>query len=139
MSQIPYNPMHALRKPVSEQRMHEILEKHKPKVEVVPTEPECSPTADGGNTSVAAGAASAENTLPALVWQKVNDWLMRTQCGRYRCRKYVPGESIDVDARPPKYQLEMLVADSWFYRCGPPLDSFKEARAAAQRHLEAQK
>lgn len=125
-----YQPMHAPRKEVSHERMAEILAKHKPKIEVRPAE-------HISTACVAAGAASAENTLPPLKWQKVNDWLMRTECGRYRCRKYIPGEvRIGEHNEVPKYQLEMLVSDLWFYRCGGPHDSFKAARAAAQKHLQ---
>jgi hypothetical protein len=116
--------------------MHAKLQnKLKQKVEVMPSEPGVVIPVRASDR-VDAGAASAENTLK---WEKVNDWLMRTACGRYRCRKYIPGESIDTDSGPPKYQLEMLVQDLWYYRCGPPVDSFKEAKAAAEKHMRVSK
>lgn len=133
MALTPYSPMHQapLATEADQRRMAEKLAKHsKPKVEVIASD------AVQSGSSVAAGAASAENT-PRLKWQKVNDWYAITECGRYRCHRYIPDEvRIGEHNEKELFQLEYRVGELWFYRLGPPYADKKEAAAAAQRHSE---
>ena len=124
--QAPYNPLHKPEKHVSDERMKAILAKHTNSRKAPPPK---SPAEHSSSASASAGAPSP------LVWQKVNDWLMRTSCGTFRCRKFIPGDANDPGA--PRYQLELLMEGRWHYKFGRPLESFKAAREAAEHHREA--
>jgi hypothetical protein len=61
------------------------------------------------------------------VWTKVNDWLLETDCGTYRCRKYRTGDDVMTDPGEIRYQLYGPNGQ----RLGPPQESF----AACKRWL----
>lgn len=64
-----------------------------------------------------------------LKWIRVNDWLMATECGRFRCRKFWNGGDAMIDPGELRYQL--YGPDGM--RVGPPCDSFAGARGYAER------
>ena len=57
----------------------------------------------------------------------MNDWLMVSECGRFRCRKFYLGDVLN-DPGECHYQL----FDERGMTCGPPELSFVEAK----RHAE---
>lgn len=61
---------------------------------------------------------SSPTTESLLEWVKVNNSVMETECGRFRCRRYFPGEVL-TDPGERCYQLYKRGI-----RCGPPLASF---------------
>lgn len=66
-----------------------------------------------------------------LVWQKVNDWVMESECRRYMCRKYFPG---DVLSYPGELRYQMLVGG---VPLGRPQSSFAAARAQIDSEIRA--
>ena len=64
----------------------------------------------------------------SLEWVKVNDWLMVTTCGRYRCRKFYSG---DVLSEPGPLRYQLMGPDG--LTRGPTLDSFGAIRKLASR------
>lgn len=66
-----------------------------------------------------------------LEWVKVNNWLMETECRRYRCRKYVSGEDVMSDPGEVRYQLYGPNG----MRLGAPAQSFGLARARAEEDV----
>jgi hypothetical protein len=76
---------------------------------------------------------SALHSSLALKWVKVNDSVLETECGNFRCRKYWTGDDVLTDAGELRYQL--YGPDGM--RLGPPAISFIVARAhVAQWHGE---
>ena len=131
MTQAAYVPMHPPQKEVSQDRMKQILAKHTPKVEV---------TGDVGSGAVTHSEPSLVEAqpVPALKWERISPWYMRSTDGMYRCRKYIPDEvRLLGHNEQPKYQLEKKVGEVWFYRFGPPFESWDEARAAAEADARA--
>jgi hypothetical protein len=65
------------------------------------------------------------SSLP-LIWVKVNNWVMETECRTYQCRKYVPGDVLN-DPAEHLYQLRKrgIVLDV-------PQDSFVRIRRIAE-------
>jgi hypothetical protein len=80
---------------------------------------------NAGSTTFATCASNAPKS-PELEWVKVNNWLMETKCGKFRCRKYYLGDVLD-DPGECRYQL---FAENRM-RCGPPADSFAKAQQFA--------
>lgn len=133
---MPYQPMRTTRKEVSQADMWAKLSKHVPK-EVMPNAgTELSAEQVLSTRSVDAGAASAENTPPAveipqLEWLKPESkYCVRTQCRRYSCAKVII-------CGKATYELWALdLSGSWFAQVAVGLSSFDEAKKRAQAHLQ---
>lgn len=69
--------------------------------------------------------SSFSDTEFLLEWVKVNDWLMVTKCGRFRCRKFYLGDVLN-DPGECHYQI----FDERGLTIGPPTKSFSAARNA---------
>jgi hypothetical protein len=69
----------------------------------------------------------------SLVWIKVNDWLMETECRNFRCRKLNVGEITDEKGNvlfgPPTIRYQLYGPNG--IRLGPPCESFRAAREYA--------
>lgn len=61
-------------------------------------------------------------------WTKVSDYVMETECGRYRCRKYSTSE--DVVREPGERRYQLYGPNSM--RLGPPQESFVAVKQFAQ-------
>lgn len=57
-------------------------------------------------------------TTSSLKWVKVSRWFAQTECGRYRCRKFIPGEDVLNDPQEPMYQLQRRVAPGCYVAVG---------------------
>jgi hypothetical protein len=116
--------------------MAKVLAKHAPKVEEpsqkAPAVTETLPAEPNSSAAIPVAAGAAK-----LKWSKLNDSYAISECGQYRCRRYIPGILQIGQGQPPKYQLEVRVENRCFYRLGPPVDAWAEARDAAQKHSES--
>jgi hypothetical protein len=132
MSATPYNPV--VRAPIATEadlrRMSKVLAKHAPKVENV------TPVAGDLPAEPHSSAANPVTGATKLKWAKLSEAYAVSECGQYRCRRYIPGVLRIGEVQAAKYQLEVRVENRCFYRLGPPLDSWPEARDAAQKHAD---
>lgn len=116
---IPYVPMHPPVKPVSHDRMQEILRRNTAvKVDVKPVVPE------------------PQVETPKLEWEKPEPQsrLLHTTDRRFRVRKW---SNEQAGHRPHwKYQAELLVENLWYYAFGPIRDSFAECEADCVAFLQ---
>jgi len=100
--------------------------------------------AQSSATTVDAGAASAENTLPILgpqlKWRKISEALIRSTCGRFEITEEITGYyqracGYVVNSGTLKYQPWTLVPQLWYIRLGPLVADGKAAREVCEAHL----
>ncbi len=67
---------------------------------------------------------------PTLVWIRVSPWFVESECRRYACRRYYPG---DVLNEPGEARYQMSCRGT---RIDLPQGSFDKAAAIAEAHVD---
>lgn len=122
--EIPYQPMHESRREIPFEETQALLARR------------CAEAV--ARVKVHVEPEPRKPFVARLVWKKVSDWCIESNCGTYRIEKFAPGEDVLVEVHTGfRYRCLRLVPDHWFWQFDTANDP-QEARRLCEEDLNAQ-